>query len=217
MGLQSPELHVIKNALSRKVTLRGWPVGLGLVREHKHRQDRLDGLLGSGWHLPDIMPPVIWLCLPHFIYNGQNNQNIQHPVVILLHLCYGYLPQSISCALLYPVPTSVPLGGGYDSVEPGWFTEKEIRWKKKKPKSQSQSQNQKSQKAKNQKPKSAAHTPKAKSTTHTVLSTVPIAPNSPNLCQSGATTHSRYQYQCPSPIANTSPLYSLSVEQSYKS
>ena len=166
MGLQSPELHVIKNALSRKVTLRGWPVGLGLVREHKHRQDRLDGLLGSGWHLPDIMPPVIWLCLPHFIYNGQNNQNIQHPVVILLHLCYGYLeqylPQSISCALLYPVPTSVPLGGGYDSVEPGWFTEKEIRWKKKKPKSQSQSQNQKAKKpkTKNQKVQLTLQKPK---------------------------------------------------------
>ena len=52
----------------------------------------------------------------------QRSEQSEHPVAILLHLCYGYLPQSTSCALLYPVPTNVPLGGGYDSVEPGWFT-----------------------------------------------------------------------------------------------
>ena len=35
----------------------------------------------------------------------------------------GFLnPVSHVCTLRYPVPTNVPLGGGYDSVEPGWFT-----------------------------------------------------------------------------------------------
>ena len=52
----------------------------------------------------------------------QRSEQSEHPVVILLHACYGYLPQSTSCALRYPVPTNVPLGGGYDSVEPGWLT-----------------------------------------------------------------------------------------------
>ena len=69
------------------------------------------------------MPPVIWVCLPHFVYNGQNNQNILcgHPLASMLRIS-PTVNQSTSCALLYPVPTNVPLGGGYDSVEPGWFT-----------------------------------------------------------------------------------------------
>ena len=47
-------------------------------RTPAHTRDRFtaEGQLESGQRSPDIMPLVFCVRCPHFIYNGQNNQNI---------------------------------------------------------------------------------------------------------------------------------------------